>query len=431
MDEAERDALDRAARAILTANDRGGFTVPTAGLYPYQWNWDSCLVAMGWAAIDEARAWAEIRTLFTAQWPDGMLPHIVFHSAEPGYFPGPEVWGTGRAPDCSGITQPPVAASAVARLWRGAADRAAAEAVVRPLVRRLADWHAWWRRARDPHGRDLVAILHPWESGMDNSPAWDAALARVPVDGLPDYARADTAHVDAAQRPTRAEYDRYLSLVHLFRANGWDSAILHDLSPFRVCDVATNALLLAAEHDLASLAGDLGEPGLRAEAEARAADLSAGLESLWDAESGLYRAYDRVAAAPVPALTSAGFFGLLDPTLPPDRRDALAATLDAWLETAPFGLASVHPSDPAFDRRRYWRGPSWAIVNALLAWGLDIAGRGDTAERLRTATQAAIRTGGFHEYFDPLDGTGLGGRDFSWTAAMWLAWAGPRPVTGS
>ena len=36
-------------RAIdtLAKNDRGGFTIPTKGLYPYQWNWDSAFVALG------------------------------------------------------------------------------------------------------------------------------------------------------------------------------------------------------------------------------------------------------------------------------------------------------------------------------------------------------------------------------------------------
>jgi hypothetical protein len=126
MDQVTRDRLDASAREILQANDRGGYTVPTGGLYPFQWNWDSCLVALGWAAFDEARAWQEIETLFGAQWDDGMLPHIVFHRPDPGYFPGPEVWRTGRTPATSGITQPPVAASCVRRMLERARDRAAA-----------------------------------------------------------------------------------------------------------------------------------------------------------------------------------------------------------------------------------------------------------------------------------------------------------------
>ena len=34
----EMATLDDKARAILRGNDRGGYTLPTAGLYPYQWH---------------------------------------------------------------------------------------------------------------------------------------------------------------------------------------------------------------------------------------------------------------------------------------------------------------------------------------------------------------------------------------------------------
>ena len=44
--------LDAEARWILRLNDRGGYTVPTAGLYPYQWNWDSAFAAYGFAAFE-------------------------------------------------------------------------------------------------------------------------------------------------------------------------------------------------------------------------------------------------------------------------------------------------------------------------------------------------------------------------------------------
>ncbi len=120
--------LTTEAIAILRENDRGAYTVPTKGLYPFQWNWDSCLTALGQRHFDEARAFTEIETLFAHQWPDGMVPHIVFHAADDGYFPGPEVWATGRPVATSGITQPPVAGFALRRLCDRAADRAAADA---------------------------------------------------------------------------------------------------------------------------------------------------------------------------------------------------------------------------------------------------------------------------------------------------------------
>lgn len=54
------DNLDQMAREILRANDRDGFTVPTGGLYPYQWIWDSVLSALGFATFDESWACVKI-----------------------------------------------------------------------------------------------------------------------------------------------------------------------------------------------------------------------------------------------------------------------------------------------------------------------------------------------------------------------------------
>ncbi|MEM7490383.1 MAG: hypothetical protein AAF390_14775, partial [Pseudomonadota bacterium] len=94
----------------------------------------------------------------------------------------------------------------------------------------------------------------------------------------------------------------------------------------------------------------------------------------------------------------------------------------AW-DAVAHGLPTTDPTHPGFDARRYWRGPAWPFLNALIALGLRGAGRTEDAERLRADTAALIRGGGFSEYFDPTDGTPCGGRDFTWTAAVWLAWA--------
>jgi hypothetical protein len=76
--------LSERARDTLRGNDRGGYTVPTARLYPFQWNWDSAFVAMGFATFDADRAWREVERLLEGQWDDGMVPHIVFHARHRG-----------------------------------------------------------------------------------------------------------------------------------------------------------------------------------------------------------------------------------------------------------------------------------------------------------------------------------------------------------
>ncbi|HZG68064.1 MAG TPA: hypothetical protein VEZ12_15075, partial [Herpetosiphonaceae bacterium] len=246
MDSAE---LDRRAREILAANDRGGYTVPNGRVYPFQWNWDSAFVALGFDRFDRERAWTELETLFKAQWEDGFLPHIVFWKDDPGYFPGPSVWGTGRQPVTSGITQPPVAASVVRRLWESATKAGESEKWrprLEALFDRLMAWHRWFRDFRDPEGRGVVVAMHPWETGRDNSPEWDAPGEPIDISRVGEYTRRDTSHLDSKMRPTKLEYDRYLALVQYGRAQGWDHGRIAAGNAFRVADVGMSMILLRA-----------------------------------------------------------------------------------------------------------------------------------------------------------------------------------------
>lgn len=408
------------ARRILAANDRGGYTIPTSRLYPFQWNWDAGFSALGWARFDEPRAWTEFDRLFEGQWPDGLVPHIIFHQPSADYFPGPDVWRTGHQPPTSGITQPPVAASMVRRLLEGARDHGLAEARARALYPRLLAWHRWWVEARDPEGSGLVAILHPWESGMDNSPAWDAALARVPPTANP-YVRRDTAHIDGSQRPQRAEYDRFIGLVESYREVGYRPADMMRVATFKVADVALNAILLRANRDLAALAGRFGSPAEQAELDRRSAAMTAAFARLWNPARRIYQNLDLVTGERIDVATSGGFLALYAGVPDAAGAAAMAAELEDWGRAVRYLVPSAPPGQPGFEPKRYWRGPVWAVVNWMIAEGLADYALADLAERVRGDTRALIETSGFAEYFNPLDGAGLGGGVFSWTAAIYLA----------
>ena len=114
-----------AARAayLLRGNDLGTMTSAAPRLYPHMWSWDAAFVSVGLAPLSVERAVVEMDTLFSAQWKNGMIPHIVFANGVDGYFPGPARWATGTlathapmSPQTSGITQPPVHAIAVQRI---------------------------------------------------------------------------------------------------------------------------------------------------------------------------------------------------------------------------------------------------------------------------------------------------------------------------
>lgn len=70
----ETAELEEAARAVLDDNWLGASTVPSPGLYPHQWSWDSAFVAIERSWYDQQRAQTELETLFAAQWANGMLP---------------------------------------------------------------------------------------------------------------------------------------------------------------------------------------------------------------------------------------------------------------------------------------------------------------------------------------------------------------------
>jgi len=415
--------LDRQARDILVRNDRGGYTIPTHGLYPFQWNWDSAFVALGFAEFDRDRAWAEIETLVSAQWDDGMIPHIVFHQPDEGYFPGPDVWATGRTPPTSGITQPPVLATIVRELWEADGADPLCPRMQR-LYRACLASHRWFHTFRDPLNNGLVMVTHNWETGRDNSSEWDDALARVDTSGVGTYQRRDTGHVDAAMRPKQEEYDRYVAILQFGRANGWDHRAIADHGPFRMVDVGMSMELLRANRDLLALAQALDDAPVAAELQARITLSEAGMDWLWNEEAGAYCSRDATTHDSSGLVTNASFLAFYAGVGSEHQRARLIAALGRLLHSASYLLPSLEAGSRAYDHRRYWRGPVWLVVSYMVAQGLAEQGHADWAARIREDSARLIEKSGFYESFSPETGEGSGGPDFSWTAAMWLAWCG-------
>ena len=417
---ADQTHRDEEARAILRANDRGGYSVPNGRVYPFQWNWDSAFVALGFATFDRDRAWREIETLFEAQWTDGFVPHIVFWQDDAGYFPGPDRWQAGGRVRTSGITQPPVSASIVRSLWDGdPGDRPRLAA----LFPKLLASHRWFWRHRDFEDRGVVVAMHPWETGRDNSPEWDAPGVAIDTAGLTPYVRRDTGHLDAAMRPTQVEYDRYVALVDFGRGTGWDHARIAAENPFRVGDVGMSMIFLRANRDLLALAQALGENAAADEITGHIARAERGIGWLWDDAAQSWCSRDTITGRSSGLVTSASFLSFWAGIRNDARDDAMLGHLDRIGTRTRYLMPSLDPDDPGFELLRYWRGPVWAVVNYMIGRGLDEAGHTPAATRLRNDTGTLIAHAGFYEAFDPTNGTPSGGDTFSWTAAIWLAWA--------
>jgi glycogen debranching enzyme len=415
------------AAAVLEANRRDGYTIPSATLYPFQWNWDSAFVAVGLAHAAPAAAKREIRTLLDARWENGMVPQIAFWSDADGYFPGPEEWRvetdrTVHEPvETSGITQPPMVVPAARYVYAVTGDESFRDSVL-PDLRAYCEW---WLRERSDDG-ELVWIRHPWSTGMDDSPAWLGPLERFDP-GEVSYTREDRKDDElAAQRPTDWDYDRYVALVRQGRELDWDEARLREASPFVVEDVLTNALFARACESLSALSADAGEDAeadrWRAQAEATRRALS---ERRFDDELGLFVSYDLVADEPLPVRSVAGLLPTLAGAPTDAQFDRMRETLSAFLDHA---YAAPSYVGPEMDPDRYWRGPVWLNTNWLLERGLRRMGATAAADRVRADSLSLLEREGFREYFNPETGAGRGSDRFSWSAALSLSWDADEPV---
>jgi glycogen debranching enzyme len=261
---------------------------------------------------------------------------------------------------------------------------------------------------------------------MDNSPLWDQILQRLHLrsDQIPRYHRADIHTVSASDRPTTDTYDRFAYLVKFFADRAYDEAKIRQDCPFLVQDVLFNSLLSKAERDLAEIARILGEdPSPREESAAKTS--TAIEEKLWDEDRGTYLDYDLVDGRPIRAYFGPNLAGPLYAGIAePDRAKRVVDTL----ENDGFGLAdkTVTPI-PSYDlhgfgfsEERYWRGPVWININWFLMHGLEAYGYQDHAARLRKTITELCKQEGFHEYFVPTTGGGLGSILFSWSAALLL-----------
>ncbi|MFZ4188354.1 MGH1-like glycoside hydrolase domain-containing protein [Streptomyces pseudogriseolus] len=426
---ADHLTLRRGAARVLLGNWTGTSTVPSRTLYPHQWSWDSAFVAIGLRHLSVRRAQQELESLLAGQWADGRLPHIVFNPGIPygAYFPSPDFWQSSRAgraagapaaPETSGIVQPPVHALAAWLVHCADPAESARRGFLARVMPRLTAWHDYLLTRRDLGGGGLAAVVHPWEPGMDNSPAWDRALARVePADGA--FRRADLDHGDPADRPTDLDYGRYVRLASAYREAGYDDRATGHR--FALEDPGFNALLVTGELALARMADHLGQDGARH--RERAAELTRRLvDRLWDDTAGIFRARDLADDTLVDHRGVAGLLPLVVPGLPADLVRALTDTLDGPHFHAP--ATGLVPSDdltgPTFHPTRYWRGPAWFNTAWLVERGLRTHGRHARARTLREALVREAGRTGFAEYVDPLTGEGRGARQFSWTAALAL-----------
>ena len=419
------------AEEILNINWRERFSVPTHNLYPFQWNWDSGFVSLGHSHFSLDRSISELESLFSGQWENGMVPHIIFHSEnETSYFPNFDFWnsnvnqGAPLFPKSSGITQPAVHGFILEALLDRFPDNDKLKAFAKTLFPKIVKYHRYLYNYRDPHKEGLMFIYHPWESGRDNSPLWDESLNRITIkDGdIPAYQRRDTAIADADERPTSDQYDRYVYLLELGKKHHYDKNEIAEESPFLIQDTMMNAILIKSNESLINIAKRFGFDYSEL-SEWQVQSKISFSEKLWNNELKFYACFDLRGGKHIMHKEIGGLVPLYAGIPSVERAKLLAAYLENLHLRNYYLCPSFDVDSSYFDSKRYWRGPVWPQMNWMIHHGLRDYGYMHLSEIVRNDLLELVEKLGFYEYFESQKSIvsslkkGYGGGNFSWTAS--------------
>ncbi len=352
-----------------------GYCLPNAQVYPHMWLWDSCFHSIAWTSLHDQRGIVELGQALRNQFPGGFVPHMA--------YAGPNDVYRGPVPGVSSFTQPPV--YALALTWA----RQQGLALPGDLPGQVSLALSYFPRRRFIDG--LAFVVHPWETGCDDSPRWDSWYGSTTWDAA-RWLDGDQQLVGTTQF-SPDEGDAI-----------WNSDFVCAPSLF-------NAILSHAFLQASDLTG-------RADQRRAGFELGEAMdELLWDDSQGMYVDRPIVGAGDscrVPTLD-----GVLS-ALGSVRRDRALACLDQLRDparfAAPFGLRYLPAAHPLHTPDGYWRGAAWPqldflAIQACRRWGLD-----DLAASVSARARRGITQSGWAEYRNPETGRGLGARPQTWAS---------------
>jgi hypothetical protein len=424
--------LEQQARKVLEQNDRGTHTVPSEHMYPHAWLWDSAFISIGQSHVDPKRAASELDFIFDGQWQNGMIPNMRFSPGKQDYRAWNSVRMNSNSPRTiytSGITQPPIMAEAVQRVAE-TLDSDDRKAFIDRSLGRLVAYHEWIYNERNPNNNGLFAAVHPWETGMENTPTWmqhmqsiDWGLSGAISRGFNvalQIARRDTKHTPTAQRPNGDEGLLFLESFLKLRHTHYKRERLQDKYPLHLEDVQLNSILIRNNQVIEQLAAEAKRP-LPDDLLAHMAQTRTNLEQLWDEDDQLYYPRDAVTGKSIKIPTIASLMPLYAGSITPERSNALVNHLqNPHSFNLPHGIPTVPLDSPYYRPSCYWSAPTWVNTNWIIIEGLRRMNHTDLAKQIGRSTLDTVANNGLWEYFHPETGQGLGAKNFSWTAALAL-----------
>ena len=218
-------------------------------------------------------------------------------------------------------------------------------------------------------------------------------------------------------RPPQSFYDRMVYLMDFNRTQNFDPAKIFANCPYRVNDIGIISILQRASIDLIALCQDFGMNDVVPELSGHVERTHQAVQALWSTRWQQYISRDAITGELLDVPTSAGLLGAYA-----GFANDMSATVAQWLAETPYALPSTRSTYHGFEPLRYWRGPIWQHINMLISVGLRDQGHNNAGMAVQSRSELLFSASEFHEYYDPLTGKGLGGKNFSWTAATYLHW---------
>lgn len=371
------------------ATDGFHYTVPSPDTYPYQWLWDSCFHAIILSHFKLADAKAEIFTLLSKQFQNGMIPHMIYwENNKPTSFPQIK-WGKDGT---SSITQPPMIAYAIWQIFQKDRDID----FLKSTYRNLYHFYKYLLNDRDPHERHLIGIMNPDESGEDNSPRFDLPLNLLPIQTMKENTQA---RLNLVAQNIDCKFDAPFCMRNFF----W------------VKDVPFNAIMLINLKLLAKIAEKLGNDEDSLYFIKQAEEIDTAMRKYMLEDGIFYSTYGedyKKIKVKTWAIFTPLFAGILNPSEAKKLvYDHLLNKNEFWTK---FPVPTTAIDEPSFDPQGFWRGPTWISVNWFIYQGLLNYGFTDIAKQIKKSSLELLEKSGFREYFNPFTGEGLGARNFTW-----------------
>jgi hypothetical protein len=421
--------------AVLKTNDFGNYTVPSREIYPHQWLWDSSFVAIGLANIDVDRAMTEIKSIFEGQWSNGMLPHMIFRT-EDVFNRDRTFWSSWQNPKSpeiptSGITQPPIIAEAIVRIGKKL-PKTERLSWYKYALPKLIAYHQWIYKERDPSNNGLAIIIHPWESGLDNSPPlikdlkenytplWVKFLIKVKIIRLIDSFRGDIKNIPVNQRATTADLLTLYALKRKIKKNVYNIHKILSKKTYAVEDLTFNSILARSNQHILDIAKfiDYQLPDNLINSIEKTKN---SLNDLWDPYKNQFFSRDYFTSKTIKEPSIASLMPLFAGNIDKDKTDLMVKSLENKdLYGSNFPVPSVPLNSILFIETEYWQGPSWINTNWMIIDGLERSKYNDHSEALRETTLDMVENAGIFEYYNPKNGHGQGIGNFSWSASLSL-----------